>query len=269
MIGKYAGGIGISITNLRADGQEIRGTAGRSDGIVPALHNFQATARHINQGGRRKGSFAIYLEPWHADIERFIQLRRNDGIESLRCRDLFYGLWVNDLFMQRVRADDAWSLFCPSKTPELIDLYGTNFAEAYCRAEDQKMYVRQLPARELWSLLLDTQAQTGMPYMCFKDAANQKSNHRHLGTLRGSNLCTEIMQFHGWSPVTGDYEVAVCNLASVALPRFVLGGDLDWENLRRTAYQLCINLNRIIDLNFYPTEACKRSIYATDPSVSE
>jgi ribonucleoside-diphosphate reductase alpha subunit len=267
LISKYAGGIGLAITNVRAKGTAIRGTQGVSDGVVPMLKNFEATAKYINQGGRRKGSIAVYMEPWHADIEAWLQLRRNDGLEEVRCRELFYGLWVNDLFMHRVRAEAPWSLFSPDDVPELLDAYGDAFDEAYARAEADGRARAVVAARQLWFTPLEKQAQTGMPYMCFKDHANRKSNHQHLGVIRTSNLCTEIMQFSGWNRGTGEYEIAVCNLASVALPPFAdaASGVVDYDGVRASAYALACNLDRLIDANYYPVHATRVSNMAHRP----
>ena len=261
LISKFSGGVGLSVTNVRSKGEKILGTNGISDGTIPMLKNFEATAKYINQGGRRKGSFAIYMETWHADIESFVQLRRNDGIDELRCRELFYGLWVSDLFMNRVRDDKLWSLFSPNNVPELMDTYGKTFDEIYEKAEENTLFTKQIRARDLWNVILETQSQTGMPYMCFKDHANRKSNHQNIGTIRNSNLCTEIMQFSGFNKEHQDHEIAVCNLGSISLPACVdvETQDMDYEKLRKIAYKLAKNLDRVIDINYYPVEAARVS----------
>lgn len=251
-ISKYAGGLGISVTNVRGRGAPIYGTNGYSDGIVPMLKTFESTAKYINQGGKRKGSFATYIEPWHTDIMDWIRLRRNDGVEDMRCRELFYGLWIPDLFMRRVRDDGKWTLFCPKEHPQLLDLYGDKFDTEYERLETESLGTT-IRARELWMEILETQATTGLPYMCYKDAANIKSNQRNLGTIRCSNLCTEIMQYSGRD------ETAVCNLASISLSSMVIGSAFQFELLDRTTKTLVRNLNQTIDRGFYPTECAKTS----------
>jgi ribonucleoside-diphosphate reductase alpha chain len=258
-ISKWAGGIGLSVHNIRARGSKIHGTNGESTGLVPMLKVFNDTAKYVNQGGKRNGSFAIYLEPWHADIEEFLRLKLNQGAEEDRARDLFYGLWIPDLFMERMEADQMWSLMCPDECPGLADCWGDEFNKLYCSYEAAGKFRRQVSARKLWQLVLDAQIQTGTPYLCYKDAANRKSNQQNLGTIKSSNLCTEIMEF------TSPTETAVCNLGSLALPRFVEQEDIqgtyffNFTKLRQYTKVLTKNLNRVIDLNFYPTEECRKS----------
>ncbi|MES1915413.1 MAG: ribonucleotide-diphosphate reductase subunit rnr1, partial [Cercozoa sp. M6MM] len=256
MISKNAGGIGLSTHNIRASGSYIRGTNGTSNGLVPMLRVFNNTARYVDQGGgKRKGSFAIYLEPWHADVFDFLDLRKNTGKEEVRARDLFLALWVPDLFMQRVEQNGVWSLMCPDECPGLCDVYGDEFVALYERYEQEGRFKRQVQARKLWTAILDAQVETGTPYMLYKDACNKKSNQKNLGTIRSSNLCTEIMEY------TNSDEVAVCNLASIALPKFVDVGDksFDYEKLRQVAYQVAFNLNRVIDINYYPVKEARNS----------
>ena len=258
-ISKYAGGIGLHVHNIRARGSLIRGTNGTSNGLVPMLRVFNNTARYVDQGGgRRNGSFAIYLEPWHADIEDFLKLKLNSGSEEERARDLFYALWVSDLFMRRVEADAEWSLFCPSEAPGLADVYGPEFDSLYEGYEKEGRARRSVSARKLWFQILDTQMETGTPYLLYKDPANQKSNQKNLGTIKSSNLCTEIIEY------SSPEETAVCNLASLALPAFVgvpLAGrsSFDFEALRVAVRVAVRNLNRVIDINFYPTVETERS----------
>ncbi len=252
-ISKWAGGIGLSIHNIRARESHIKGTNGKSTGIVPMLKVFNDTAKYVNQGGKRNGSFAIYLEPWHADIEDFLRLKLNTGNEDERARDLFYGLWIPDLFMKRVEEDGVWSLMCPNECPGLDEVWGEAFEVAYTHYEEQKRYRKQVSAKKLWSMILDAQIQTGTPYLCYKDAANAKSNQQNLGTIKSSNLCTEIMEY------SSPDETAVCNLGSLALPRFVRDGVFDFEGLRTYTKILTRNLDIVIDKNFYPTEATKKS----------
>ena len=258
-ISKWAGGIGLSIHNIRARDSHIQGTNGKSTGIVPMLKVFNDTAKYVNQGGKRNGSFAIYMEPWHADIEDFLRLKLNTGTEDERARDLFYGLWIPDLFMKRVEEDGMWSLLCPNECPRLSDVWGAEFEALYTYYESKGMYRKQIPAKKLWQLILDAQIQTGTPYLCYKDAANRKSNQQNLGTIKSSNLCTEIMEY------TSPDETAVCNLGSLALPRFIENGVFNFEKLRHYTRILTRNLNKVIDLNFYPTEKCKRSNLAHRP----
>lgn len=258
LISQSAGGIGLSIHNIRAKGSFIRGTNGTSNGIVPMLRVFNDTARYVDQGGgKRKGAFAIYLEPWHADIEDFIELRKNHGKEELRARDLFYALWINDLFMKRVEQDADWTLMCPNKSPGLAECYGEKFEQLYTQYEKEGRGLKTVKARDLWFKVISSQIETGMPFMLYKDAANAKSNQKNLGTIKSSNLCTEIMQY------TSEKEIAVCNLASIALPKFVETIDgkaiFDHKKLYDVTYQVTRNLNRIIDLNFYPVEEARYS----------
>lgn len=254
LISQSAGGIGLSIHNIRAKGSFIKGTNGTSNGIVPMLRVFNDTARYVDQGGgKRKGAFAIYLEPWHADIEDFLDLKKNHGKDEMRARDLFYALWVNDLFMKRVETDAEWTLMCPNKSPGLADCYGKEFEALYEKYEKEGRGLRKVKARDLWYKVIQSQIETGMPFMLYKDAANEKSNQKNLGTIKSSNLCTEIMQY------TSEKEIAVCNLASIALPMFVKDGAFDHKKLYDVTYQVTRNLNRIIDLNYYPVEEARYS----------
>jgi ribonucleoside-diphosphate reductase alpha chain len=254
-ISQSAGGIGLSIHNIRATGSYIKGTNGVSNGIVPMLRNFDMTARYVDQGGgRRKGSFAIYLEPWHADIFAFLDLKKNHGKEELRARDLFYALWIPDLFMQRVENNEAWSLFCPKEAPGLADCYGEAFEKLYHTYEREGRARKTVKAQELWFEILGAQIETGTPYMLYKDAANRKSNQQNLGTIKSSNLCTEIIEY------TSPDEVAVCNLASIALPRFINEeGLFDHHKLYDVTYQVTKNLNKVIDINYYPVPEARNS----------
>lgn len=254
-ISQSAGGIGLSIHNIRATGSYIRGTNGLSNGIVPMLRNFDMTARYVDQGGgRRKGSFAIYLEPWHADISAFLDLKKNHGKEELRARDLFYALWIPDLFMQRVEDNAMWSLFCPKEAPGLSECYGEEFIKLYLKYEKGGKARKQVKAQELWFEILAAQVETGTPYMLYKDAANHKSNQKNLGTIKSSNLCTEIIEY------TSPQEVAVCNLASIALPKFVTpSGDFDHKKLYEVTYVITKNLNKVIDINYYPVPEARTS----------
>jgi ribonucleoside-diphosphate reductase alpha chain len=253
-ISQSAGGIGLSIHNVRATGSYIKGTNGTSNGIVPMLRVFNDTARYVDQGGgKRKGSFAIYLEPWHADIFEFLDLRKNHGKEELRARDLFYALWIPDLFMKRVKDNGNWSLFCPNESPGLADCWGKEFEALYERYEAEGRARKTIPARELWSAIIESQIETGTPYMLYKDACNSKSNQQNLGTIKSSNLCTEIIEY------TSPDEVAVCNLASLALPRFVNDGVFDHQRLFEVTYVVTKNLNKIIDYNYYPVPEAQRS----------
>jgi ribonucleoside-diphosphate reductase alpha subunit len=252
-ISKWAGGIGLSIHNIRARGSRIAGTNGESTGIVPMLKVFNDTAKYVNQGGRRNGSFAIYLEPWHADIEDFLRLKLNQGAEEDRARDLFYGLWIPDLFMKRVEEDGNWTLMCPNECPGLADVHSAEFETLYTKYEQEGKGRKTMSAKKLWQMILDAQIQTGTPYLCYKDAANSKSNQQHLGTIKSSNLCTEIMEF------TSPEETAVCNLGSLALPKFVRNREFDFEELRKYTKILARNLDIVIDKNFYPTPECKTS----------
>ena len=256
-ISKHAGGIGIHCHNIRARGSAIRGTNGISDGLVPMMRVFNNTARYVNQGGRRNGSFAVYLEPWHADIEDFLKLKLNTGAEEERARDLFYALWIPDLFMERVDADGEWSIFCPDECPGLADVWGTAFRELYAKYESEGRARKVLSARKLWFMILDAQMETGTPYLLYKDAANGKSNQQNLGTIKSSNLCSEIIEY------SAPDETAVCNLASISLPAFVKssaeGKTFDFDELRHVAGVAIRNLNRVIDVNYYPTPATERS----------
>lgn len=252
-ISKWAGGIGLSVHDIRARDSHIKGTNGKSTGLVPMLKVFNDTAKYVNQGGKRNGSFAIYLEPWHADIEEFLRLKLNTGAEEERARDLFYGLWVPDLFMQRVESDQPWSLMCPAECPGLADCWGDEFKALYESYEAQGKFRKQIPAKKLWTTILDSQIQTGTPYLCYKDAANSKSNQQNLGTIKSSNLCTEIMEF------TSPEETAVCNLGSLALPKFVENGEFDFKALRHYTSILIRNLDIVIDKNFYPTRETRTS----------
>ena len=253
-ISQSAGGIGISIHNVRATGSYIRGTNGTSNGIVPMLRVFNDTARYVDQGGgKRKGSFAVYIEPWHADIFDFLNLRKNHGKEEVRARDLFYALWISDLFMKRVESSEDWSLFCPNEAPGLSECWGAEFEALYTQYEEEGKARKTIPARELWAAILDAQIETGTPYMLYKDACNGKSNQQNLGTIKSSNLCTEIIEY------TSPEEVAVCNLASIALPRYIIDGVFDHNKLFEVTYQITFNLNKIIDRNYYPVIEAKRS----------
>ena len=256
-ISKYAGGIGLHVHNVRARGALIRGTNGSSNGLMPMLRVFNNTARYVDQGGgRRNGSFAIYLEPWHADVEDFLKMKLNTGAEEERARDLFYALWISDLFMRRVEEDAEWSLFCPSEAPGLSDVWGAEFDALYTGYEAKGVARKRVSARKLWFQILDTQMETGTPYLLYKDAANAKSNQQNLGTIKSSNLCTEIMEY------SSPEETAVCNLASIALPAFVgsaAGATFDFDALRKVVRVAVRNLNRVIDINFYPTVETKRS----------
>jgi ribonucleoside-diphosphate reductase alpha subunit len=253
-ISKWSGGIGVHCSNIRANGTIIKGTNGKSDGIVPMLRVFNNTARYINQGGgKRKGSFAFYLEPWHADIMEFLELRLNQGDEEARCRDLFTALWIPDLFMEKVEKDEDWHLMCPNESPGLQDVYGEEFNELYRMYIAQGRYKKKVRAREIWDAVLKSQIETGTPYMCYKDAANQKSNQKNIGTIKSSNLCTEVFE------VSSADETAVCNLASICLPTFVKDGEFDMGMLGKVARIVTRNLNRVIDRNYYPTEAARKS----------
>lgn len=253
-ISQSAGGIGLSIHNIRATGSYISGTNGTSNGIIPMLRVFNDTARYVDQGGgKRKGAFAIYLEPWHADIFEFLDLRKNHGKEEMRARDLFYALWMPDLFMKRVESNGDWSLFCPHEAPGLHDCWGEKFEALYEQYEKEGRARKTVKAQDLWFAILDAQIETGNPYLLYKDAANRKSNQQNLGTIKSSNLCTEIIEY------TDADEVAVCNLASLALPRFVIDGKFDHEKLYEVTYQATLNLNKIIDNNYYPIEEARRS----------
>lgn len=262
VISKSAGGIGLAIHNIRATKSYIRGTNGSSNGIVPMLRVFNDTARYVDQGGgKRKGAFAVYLEPWHADIFEWLDLKKNHGKEEARARDLFYALWTPDLFMRRVEANEQWSLFCPNEAPGLADVWGDAFDELYQRYEAEGRAREVIPARKLWFSILESQIETGTPYMLYKDHCNRKSNQQNLGTIRCSNLCTEIVEY------TAPDEVAVCNLASIALNKFVVPGDrergtcpvFNFDELAFVTRMVTKNLNKIIDVNFYPIPEAQNS----------
>ncbi|MGM0946522.1 MAG: ribonucleoside-diphosphate reductase subunit alpha [Bacteroidota bacterium] len=264
-ISQSAGGIGLSIHHVRAKGSYIKGTNGVSNGIVPMLRNFDMTARYVDQGGgKRKGSFAIYLEPWHADIKDFLELKRNHGKEEMRARDLFYALWIPDLFMKRVEQNETWSLFCPNECPGLSDCHGEEFERLYEKYEREGKARETIKAQELWFEVLESQIETGTPYMLYKDAANGKSNQKNLGTIKSSNLCTEIIEY------TAPDEVAVCNLASLALPKFITSGPdgklfFDHQKLYEITKVATKNLNKVIDVNYYPVEEARRSNFRHRP----
>ncbi len=253
-ISQSAGGIGLSIHNIRAKGSYIKGTGGTSNGIVPMLRVYNDTARYVDQGGgKRKGAFAMYLEPWHADVFDFLDLKKNHGKEELRARDLFYALWIPDLFMQRVKEDGQWSLFCPNECPGLYDSYGEKFNQLYMQYEEEGRARKAIKAQDLWFAILESQIETGTPYILYKDACNEKSNQKNLGTIRSSNLCTEIVEY------TSPDEVAVCNLASISLPKFVSNKSFDFEKLHEVTRVITKNLNKIIDINYYPVPEAERS----------
>jgi ribonucleoside-diphosphate reductase alpha subunit len=265
-ISKWSGGIGIHASNIRASGTPIKGTNGVADGIVPMLRVFNNTARYVNQGGgKRKGSFAIYLEPWHADVMQFLELRLNQGDEEARCRDLFTALWIPDLFMEKVEKDEDWHLMCPHECPGLPDVYGEEFNELYRMYVAQGRFKKVVKARAIWDAVLKSQIETGTPYMCYKDSVNAKSNQKNIGVVKSSNLCTEIME------VSGPDETAVCNLASISLPAFLRENKnmtapdgshtfiFDFDKLQEVTRVVTRNLNRVIDKNYYPTEAAKKS----------
>ena len=266
-ISKWSGGIGIHCSNIRANGSPIKGTNGVADGIVPMLRVFNNTARYVNQGGgKRKGSFAIYLEPWHADIMEFLELRLNQGDEEMRCRDLFTAMWIPDLFMEKVEKDEEWHLMCPHECPGLPDVYGEEFNELYRTYVAQGRFKKAVKARLVWDAILKSQVETGTPYMCYKDSVNAKSNQKNIGTIKSSNLCTEVVQ------VSTPDETAVCNLASICLPSFVKNASygsadgssgttpyFDFEQLHAVTRVITRNLNRVIDNNYYPTEAARKS----------
>ena len=254
-ISKWAGGIGLHIHDVRANKSHIRGTNGTSDGIIPMLRVYNSTARYVNQAGRRKGSIAVYLEPWHADILDFLDIRLNQGDEEARCRDLFSAMWIPDLFMKRVESGGNWSLFCPDQAKGLSDVYGKEFEDLYEKYEAEGLARKVVPASEVWKAIIKSQSETGTPYMLYKDACNEKSNHKHIGTIKSSNLCTEILEY------TDKDETAVCNLASIALPKYVdvEKKEFNHEELHRVTKMVTRNLNKVIDKNFYPTENGKRS----------
>ncbi len=253
-ISQSAGGIGLSIHNIRATGSYIKGTGGTSNGIIPMLRVFNDTARYVDQGGgKRKGAFAVYLEPWHADIMEFLELKKNHGKEEQRARDLFYAMWIPDLFMERVKNDDTWSLFCPNEAPGLCDTYGGEFEALYHKYEKEGKARKVVRAQEIWNAIIESQVETGTPYMLYKDAVNKKNNQKNLGTIRSSNLCTEIMEY------TSADEVAVCNLASIALPKFVENGEFNHQQLFEITRVATRNLNKVIDVNYYPIPEAKNS----------
>ena len=254
-ISKWAGGIGMHIHDIRSNKSRIRGTNGQSDGIIPMLRVFNATARYVNQAGRRKGSIAVYVEPWHADIMDFLELRLNQGDEEARCRDLFSAMWIPDLFMKRVEEGGNWSLFCPDKAKGLSDVYGKEFEALYTKYEEEGLANATVPATEVWKAILKSQTETGTPYMLYKDACNAKSNQKNLGTIKSSNLCTEILEY------TDKDETSVCNLASIALPKYVNKETktFDYDKLHEVTKTVTKNLNRVIDRNFYPVETARRS----------
>ncbi|HAW53364.1 MAG TPA: ribonucleoside-diphosphate reductase subunit alpha [Flavobacteriales bacterium] len=259
-ISQSAGGIGLSISNIRAKGSYIKGTNGTSNGIVPMLKVFNDTARYVDQGGgKRKGSFAAYIEPWHADIYDFLDLKKNHGKEEQRARDLFYALWTPDLFMERVEKDEKWTLMCPNECPGLYDSYGKEFEERYKKYEAEGKGRKTIKARELWNTILESQIETGTPYILYKDACNEKSNQKNLGTIRSSNLCTEIVEY------TSKDEVAVCNLASLALPKYIVDGEFDHQKLFDVTYHVTKNLNKIIDNNYYPVPEARTSNFRHRP----
>ena len=255
LISKYSGGIGLHIHNIRSLGSHINGTNGRTNGLVPMLKVFNGTAKFINQGGKRNGSFAIYLEPWHPDIQDFLDLKKNHGDEEMRARDLFYAMWIPDLFMERVKTNSKWSFFCPRECPGLCDAYGKDFNELYNKYENSGKAKKIINARDLWIQILDSQMETGTPYLLYKDACNEKSNQKNVGTIKSSNLCSEIIEY------SDENETAVCNLASIALPSFVNKEtkQFDYDKLHSVTHVVTNNLNNIIDVNFYPTEKTKVS----------
>ena len=254
-ISKWAGGIGLHVHDVRANKSHIRGTNGTSDGIIPMLRVYNSTARYVNQAGRRKGSIAVYLEPWHADVLDFLEIRLNQGDEEARCRDLFSAMWIPDLFMKRVESGGNWSLFCPDEASGLSDVYGKEFEDLYEKYEAEGLAKKVVPASEIWKAIIKSQSETGTPYMLYKDACNEKSNHKHIGTIKSSNLCTEILEY------TDKDETAVCNLASIALPKYVdtEKKEFNHEELHRVTKMVTRNLNKVIDKNFYPTENGRRS----------
>ena len=259
-ISKWSGGIGLHIHNIRSSGSQIRGTNGVSNGLIPMLGVFNKTARYVDQGGKRNGSFAIYLEPHHPDVEEFLELKKNHGDEESKCRDLFYALWLSDLFMERVMGNKIWSLFCPDKCPGLSDCYGDKYRKLYLQYEEEGRFNKQIDARDLWIKILDSQMETGTPYLLYKDAANHKSNQKNLGTIKSSNLCSEIIEYSDTN------ETAVCNLASIGLPMFVKEDKtFDYEKLETITKILVTNLNNIIDVNFYPTVKTRRSNFKHRP----
>jgi ribonucleoside-diphosphate reductase alpha chain len=259
-ISQSAGGIGLSIHNIRSTGSYISGTNGTSNGIVPMLRVFNDTARYVDQGGgKRKGSFAIYIEPWHADIYDFLDLKKNHGKEEMRARDLFYAMWMPDLFMKRVENNEEWTLMCPNECPGLYDCHGDEFDKLYLKYEKQSKGRKSIKARELWEKILESQIETGTPYMLYKDSCNRKSNQKNLGTIRSSNLCTEILEY------TSKDEIAVCNLASIALPMFVEDGEFNHQKLFDVTVRVTKNLNKVIDRNYYPVKEAENSNFRHRP----
>lgn len=253
-ISKYSGGIGLHIHNIRASGSHIRGTNGKTDGLVPMLKVYNATARYVSQGGKRGGSFAIYLEPWHADIDNFLEMKKNHGDEEMKARDLFYALWIPDLFMERVKTNGDWTLMCPDQCPGLSDVYGAKFVDLYTKYETDGKGRKTVKARDLWFKILDSQMETGTPYLLYKDAVNEKSNQKNLGTIKSSNLCSEINEY------SDDKETAVCNLASIGLSMFVKEDkSFDYDKLHDVTKVVAENVDKVIDINFYPTDKTKRS----------
>jgi len=262
LISKYSGGIGLHIHNIRAKDSHIKGTNGKTDGLIPMLRVFNNTARYVNQSGKRNGSFAIYLEPWHPDIFDFLELKKNHGDEEMKARDLFYALWISDLFMERVKEKNGmWSLFCPHECPGLSDVYGQEFVDLYTKYESEGKARKVVPARDLWFAILDAQMETGTPYLLYKDAINRKSNQKNLGTIKSSNLCVEINEY------SDENETAVCNLASIGLPSFVNAAtkEFNYEKLHYVTKVIVNNLNKVIDINFYPTEKTRRSNFRHRP----
>jgi len=252
-ISKWAGGIGVHISNVRAKNSYIKKTGGKSDGIMPMLKVYNDVARYINQSGKRNGSFAIYIEPWHADIHDFLDAKKNNGVEELRARDLFYGLWIPDLFMKRVEKKEMWSLMCPNECPGLQDVWGDEFEKLFVKYENDMKYRIQIPAEELWEKIINTQIETGLPYIMYKDSVNRKSNQKNYGTIKSSNLCTEITEYSDTN------ETAVCNLASLCLPNYVENGEFNYELLSLKVQELVHNLNNVIDINYYPTKESRES----------
>lgn len=259
-ISKWSGGIGLHVHNIRSSGAYIRGTNGTSNGLIPMLGVFNKTARYVDQGGKRNGSFAIYIEPHHPDIEDFLDLKKNHGDEESKCRDLFYALWISDLFMERVMGNKVWSLFCPDKCPGLSDCHSEAYRELYSKYENEGKFNKQINARDLWIKILDSQMETGTPYILYKDAANNKSNQKNLGTIKSSNLCTEIIEY------SDSQETAVCNLASLGLPMYISEAKtFDYEKLYQVVQVVVANLNNVIDINYYPTPKTKRSNFKHRP----
>lgn len=258
-ISKWSGGIGLHVHDVRSRGSRVRGTNGFSSGIIPMLRVFNSLARHVDQSGRRKGSIAVYLEPWHADIEDFLDLRLNTGDEESRCRDLFTAIWMNDLFMERLENDQEWSLFCPDEAKGLSDVYGEEFEKLYKEYESQGIARKTVPARDIWMRIVRSQVETGTPYIGYKDIVNRKTNHQNVGIIKSSNLCHEIMQY------SDTKETAVCNLASISLPKFVVDGRFDYDAMMEVIRIMTRNLNKVIDINFYPTQEARLSNQSLRP----